>query len=163
MEKYKIYTDGAVSKNGQKDAIGGWAFVIVDSDNNLTRAYSDYKNGATNQQMELVAVIEACKTALEELYYEGETESSFSIDAKFTIYSDSAYVINCFKQNWWSNWQSNGWRTANKKSAVANKELWQQLIPFFQNPLFDFQKVAGHSGDYWNEMVDGLAVSARQG
>ena len=55
---------------------------------------------------------------------------------------------------------SNGWINS-KKEPVANKELWLQLIPYFENPLFSFLKVKGHNGDKFNELADELAVKAR--
>ena len=45
---------------------------------------------------------------------------------KVIIYSDSAYAINCYLQEWYVNWQANGWRNANKKE-VANQDLWKKI------------------------------------
>ena len=47
------------------------------------------------------------------------------------------------------------------KKTVANKELWLELIPFFESPVFSFHKVQAHSGDKYNDIVDELAVSAK--
>ena len=55
----------------------------------------------------------------------------------------------------------NGWLNS-KKQPVANKELWEKLIPYFENPRFSFEKVKGHSGNQLNELVDKMAVAARQ-
>ena len=38
------------------------------------------------------------------------------------LYSDSAYVVNCFNQGWIYNWMKKGWKTANNE-PVKNKEL----------------------------------------
>ena len=151
MEKFKIYTDGAASNNGYPNAIGGWAFIIVDKHNTILHHRYEGVKGATNQQMELMAAIQGCV----------EGNSLYPQD-KFTIYSDSAYLINCYKQEWWKNWRFNGWRNS-KKQPVANKELWEALIPFFQNSNFSFIKVEGHSDDSWNNYVDALAVLAKEG
>lgn len=79
-----------------------------------------------------------------------------------TIYSDSAYIINCITQKWYKKWQTNGWRNS-KKEPVANRELWERLIPYFENPRFSFEKVKGHSGEKdWNDYVDRLAVEAKK-
>ena len=40
---------------------------------------------------------------------------------------------------------------------MANRELWEELIPYFHNPCFNFVKVVGHSGDVYNEKADKLA------
>ena len=55
----------------------------------------------------------------------------------------------------------NGCKNA-KKEPVANKQLWQHLIPYFLNEKIEFHKVKGHDGDKWNEYVDKLAVAARE-
>ena len=106
--------------------------------------------------MELIAAINACK-AFDEIDNFGTV----------TIYSDSAYLINCRNQNWWRAWQCNGWRNS-KKEPVANQELWEQLIPYFEKPTkYNFVKVKGHNGDkslkaYWNDVVDKMAVHKKQ-
>ena len=149
----EIYTDGAVSGNGTANSPGSAAFVVLkDGEKIYQEVYSH--SHATNQMMELFAIATACE-------YMARVHKGKNV----TIYSDSAYAINCYKQNWWRNWQKNGWRNA-KKQPVANKELWERIIPFFQNENFSFQKVKGHSADdtsaaYWNNYVDKLAVSGK--
>lgn len=75
---------------------------------------------------------------------------------KVVIYSDSAYAINCYLQEWYINWQNNGWINANKQ-PVANQDLWYKIVPYFDNFWYDFKKVEGHSGNFWNEKCDELA------
>lgn len=144
-----IYTDGAVSGNGQENAYGGWGFVCVET--GLTN-WGPVQN-ATNQRCELIGVINACKYATALLM---EKDTSVFPPETVEICSDSAYIINCHKQNWYKSWQNNGWVNS-KKEPVANKELWEMLVPFFENPQFSFKKVVGHSGDEYNELADKLA------
>ena len=144
-----IYTDGAVSKNGQDGAYGGWGFVRAETDD---YAFGGLPLNATNQICELKAIYEACKYAQEIL---DKTEENFPPET-VVIRSDSAYVINCYKQKWYSSWQSNGWKNS-KKEPVANKDLWELIIPYFENPRFTFEKVIGHSGDKYNELADKYA------
>ena len=80
---------------------------------------------------------------------------------KVEVYSDSAYCINCYQQSWWKAWLHNNWVNS-KKEPIKNKELWEKLILYFQDARFQFIKVKGHNGDYWNERVDELAVAARK-
>ena len=143
---FTIYTDGATSGNGYEGAQGGWAWIRLDEENNIISKNVGHIDNATNNICELTAVIDACKHSNPEMEY--------------TIYSDSAYVINCCKQKWYKKWQLNGWRNA-KKQPVANKELWEQLIPFFNNPNFHFEKVAGHADNEYNNLVDEMAVKAK--
>lgn len=146
---YEIYCDGATSGNGKADAPGGWAYVIL-KDGRLVSQNSGGEKGTTNQRMELTAALKACE--------EVEAMDGF---ATVKLYSDSAYLINCYKQNWWKNWRINGWKNS-KKEPVANQDLWEKLIRFFVDvPKYDFIKVKGHAGNEYNEMVDQLAVAAK--
>ena len=147
---YEIYCDGAVSGNGKDNAPGGWAYVIL-KDGRLVSQNSGAEIGTTNQRMELTAALRACE--------EIEAMNGF---ATVKLYSDSAYFIRCFKENWWKNWRANGWKNS-KKEPVANQDLWEKLIFFFMKaPGYDFIKVKGHAGNQYNEMVDKLAVAAKE-
>lgn len=86
-------------------------------------------------------------------------------DPQFTIYSDSSYLINCYGQGWYINWMTNGWKTASK-TPVANRALWEKLIPTFDNIAFLYKKVRGHNTrdtflSRWNNYADKLAVAGR--
>ena len=144
------YTDGATSNNGSNYAVGGWAFVIVNNNNSVI----DFKKGklvpTTNNICELTAIINAC------IYLDYKYPSEEHI-----IYTDSAYVVNCYKQKWYKKWQENGWITS-KKTAVLNQSLWEKLIPFFEKENFTFEKVKGHFNNNFNNLADKLAVEAKQ-
>jgi ribonuclease HI len=75
------------------------------------------------------------------------------------VYSDSAYVVNAFGQDWVSRWQKNGWKNS-KKEDVANQDLWKTLLALMNKNRVRLKKVKGHSGDKWNERCDELARDA---
>lgn len=139
---YNVYTDGSCTKSRS-----GWGFVVA-SENNVELYSSSGKmpTGTTNQACELMAAIQACRAILDD-----------EPCATYNIYSDSAYLVNCYQDQWYKNWINNGWVNS-KKEPVANKELWIQLIPFFNNPNFNFIKVKGHAGNPFNEKADKLAT-----
>lgn len=142
-----IYTDGACSGN---PGPGGSAFIVVENEEKIYEWKMPIPE-ATNNICELIAIIEGCMWAKEIYPLE-----------KITIRTDSAYCHNCYTQKWYKNWQKNGWKNS-KKEPVANKTLWLQLIPFFENTNFIFEKVKGHTGSKdWNDEVDKLAVEARK-
>ena len=141
----EVYTDGSLKKIGQNLTFGGWGFLVV-QDSHKIYFDSGSEFNTTNQRMELLAIVNALK------YIQTIRRTS----EKVIVYSDSAYAINCYLQEWYINWQINGWRNANKKE-VANQDLWQEIIPFFDNFWYDFRKVNGHSGVFWNEECDKLA------
>lgn len=143
-----IYTDGATSNNGKANAIGGWAFIIINDNGEIIKKESGrIETNATNNICELMALIKACEAVKDMPYI-------------FTVYSDSAYCINCYKFYWYRKWQQNGWVNSNKK-PVANKELWELLIPYFLDERFTFEKVQGHADNRYNNIVDQMAVAAR--
>lgn len=138
--KVRIYTDGACSGN---PGPGGWgAILLFDS---FKETISGGEKTTTNNRMELKAVIESIKLALRL----GEK--------KLHIYSDSAYVVNAVKNEWIKKWERNGWKTISGDD-VKNKDLWVELVELLKtNRGIHLIKVAGHSGDKYNELVDKLA------
>lgn len=138
----ELYTDGSAAKNRS-----GWGFVAVYDNGEVCHYGGQLPTGTTNQKAELVAAIEALNWAINQVK---------DSDEDITLYSDSAYLINCYDQRWWESWIANGWYNS-KKQPVANKEEWEILIPFFKNSHIHFYKVAAHVGHAHNETADKLA------
>lgn len=158
MSTYKIYTDGSTLSNGSTDAVGGWAFVLLTPDGEILSHNSGGEIGTTNQRMELTAAISALKS--------GYVAIGLKVGHEVELYSDSAYLINCYTQGWWKNWEKNGWKNS-KREPVANQDLWEQLIPFFKNEQIKWIKVKGHLeqktfNGKWNDFVDKLAQKASE-
>ena len=137
--KYKIYTDGACSGNPGR---GGWAAIIL-NDGKKT-GIKGSKKDTTNNQMELLAPIEALK--------------KIPKGSKVQIFTDSKYVKSGITE-WIHNWKKNGWKTANKKE-VSNKELWTELDLLSNEFEINWNWVKAHSTDKLNNEVDLLARSA---
>lgn len=148
--KFEVYSDGSTRNNGRADAVGAWAYVVL---NEGKKIYEDCRVevGTTNQRMELIAAAEA----LEYLFH---NHLAVPFD-RIVVYTDSAYLHNCYTQKWYRNWQMNGWRNA-KKEPVANQDLWERLVRFFEAPEVEFVKVKGHANNEWNNYVDALAQGA---
>jgi ribonuclease HI len=129
MKKIYCYTDGACSGNQHDTNIGGWGAVLQYGPHKK-EIFGGEKN-TTNNRMELMAVIEALKLIKE-------------TDVEIEIYSDSAYVVECFRKKWYVNWEKNAWKNSQKK-PVENKELWETLLVLYrQFSLVTFFKVKGH-------------------
>jgi ribonuclease HI len=132
----QVWTDGACSGN---PGPGGWAWATQDG-----RSASGSAPRTTNQRMEIQAALEAV-TAL---------------DGPLVVVSDSTYVVNCFRDDWWRGWLARGWLTSAKK-PVANRDLWEPLVQTVRDrDSIVFRWVKGHSGDPMNDLVDRLAVEA---
>lgn len=149
---YQIYTDGSAKGSDYAHRAGGWSFLIL-YDGGVVAEGSGGEHDTTNQRMELRAAIEGIKNA--------QHLANNSKDAVFEIYSDSAYLVNCYIQRWYNGWRRNGWRNA-KDEPVRNQDLWQELIPCFENFHYAFIKIRGHSQDKWNDRVDKLAQAAAE-
>jgi len=137
-----VYTDGACSGN---PGPGGWAWAVA-PEGTLHGSGNDPQT--TNQRMELQAVLEA-------LVALGVGSEAGPV----RVVSDSTYVVNCFRDKWWRNWERNGWRNA-KKQPVANADLWRPLVQLVRDGDVEFEWVKGHSGHPMNDLVDALAVAA---
>jgi ribonuclease HI len=135
-----VYTDGACSGN---PGPGGFAAIIVED--GVERVISGAEPHTTNQRMELRGAIEAL--------------ASIPDRRQVHVYTDSAYVMNCFRDGWWEKWEKNGWLGAGKK-PVTNRDLWERLIAETRRHDVVWHKVRGHSGDVMNERVDALARGA---
>ncbi len=71
------------------------------------------------------------------------------------IFSDSAYVVNAYIQNWVDNWKANGWKK--QKNSIKNLELWKQLDSLVNFHNVKFIKVKGHSDNVYNNECDKMA------
>ena len=143
-----IYTDGAYSS---KTKIGGWAVLTIQNDTVIGQMRG-WEENTTNNRMELYAVLRAIKEAYTYIPHDNVVT---------TIYTDSAYISNAFRDRWFDNWRSNGWRTS-KKTPVLNQDLWESILYYYEKlPNISIQKVEGHNGNKWNELADQLAVTAR--
>ena len=146
----EIYTDGSLKKIGMNNTFGGWAFIVI-KDNKKFYYESGNEHGTTNQRMELKAISEALKVI----------STIRRPNEKVIVYSDSSYAINCYLQDWYIKWSYNGWKNASNQ-PVANQDLWTQIVPYFDDFWFDFQKVKGHNNVFWNERADALAQEAAE-
>lgn len=127
--KIIIYTDGSSLNNGSLDSGCGWAAKLIY--NGKCRFKSGGCRGKTNNQMEMMAVLNALKCI---------TDRSIPV----VLYSDSKYVIETLNGNY---------------RIGKNVELWDEILVLYKqfadiSPIW----VKGHNGNQHNEQVDRLAV-----
>lgn len=153
MDKLIIYTDGSCLGNGRAENCGGYAFIILNEDEEIISKVSKQELNTTNNRMEMKAIINGISEAINCL-----NSNDFIIE----VYTDSAYIHNCRTQRWYRSWKNNGWKNS-KKEPVKNKDLWEILSFFFEDKRFIFNKVKGHADNKFNELVDTMAVAASNG
>ena len=133
MYQVTIYTDGACSKNGAKNAIGGYGAIIICGEHQ--KIVRGNAIGTTNNRMELTAVIAAVL--------------ALTKPCQIQVVTDSQYVIQGTKSM----------RAWLEKKDLPNRDLWLQLIEAGNKGghKMKFIKVAGHTGDVYNEQCDRIA------
>jgi len=123
-----IYTDGACSGNQFENNSGGWGAILEYGDHSK-EIYGGELN-TTNNRMELTALIKGLSALTKKNY-------------DLRVFSDSSYLIDCFRKRWYEKWLVNGWMTSDKK-PVENKDLWEILLKFLPEYEFRFYLIKGH-------------------
>jgi ribonuclease HI len=138
----ELYTDGACSGN---PGPGGWAYLLKHPVSGRSKHAKGGEASTTNNRMELTAVIEGL--------------AALTRPSRVELYSDSKYVLDGL-ESWIHSWKKRGWKTASKQ-PVKNAELWRRLDELRDRHAVTFHWVKGHAGHEENELVDRLAVEAR--
>jgi ribonuclease HI len=123
-----IYTDGACSNNQSGAGLGGWGAVLEYGAHH--KEIWGGERGTTNNRREMMALIGA---------FENLTKDGLRI----RVFSDSSYLMECFRKKWYVKWRNNGWLTA-KKEPVENRDLWEKLLSFAERHDVSFYRVKGH-------------------
>ena len=155
INQFRIYCDGSCNNrlpfNERK---GGWAFVVLDKNEDIIAQCSGYvAENTTSQRMEMQAALESLQWVHREIISR-ENRKVYEL----TIFSDSSYLVNCFRNKWYVKWLEYD------LVGIKNKDLWLKLLLFSINTFSIktiYQHVKGHNGDQWNEYVDKLAGDAR--
>lgn len=141
-----LFTDGGCSGN---PGPGGWAFILRHLPSGKEIEHSGAAPHTTNNQMELMAVVEGLST--------------LKRPCRVELFTDSVYVGRGMME-WMAKWKRNGWKRKekNKLVPVKNEELWRRLDEQVTRHKIKYTRVAGHSGHPENDRVDELAVAAYQ-
>jgi ribonuclease HI len=142
----ELFTDGACRGN---PGPGGWAFILRHPRSGKEIEHSGGQKNTTNNQMELLAVIEGLK--------------ALKTRTRVRVVTDSKYVAQGCAE-WLAGWKRNGWRRREdgRWKPIKNLELWQQLDQLLAQHDVEFRHVRGHQGHPENERCDLLAVAAAE-
>lgn len=141
-----IYTDGACSANGSKNATGGFGVLVLDDTGNFIDCHQEFSKGTTNNREEIKAILWAF------LKY-----GTLGIWTPPIVYSDSAYCVNTFTI-WMNAWERNGWLKSDNTEPL-NLDLIKSFYNYQKRGYkIDLRKIKGHAGIKENEIVDGLAT-----
>ena len=155
---HHIFTDGACTNNGKRDANAAWAYIIV-----ADEGYRTIQQGSgpipksqqqTNQRAELQALLKGVEAA--------ETIPGF-----IKIWSDSQYAINCASV-WGPSWKRKSWKK--QGGEIQHLDLVKQLVEQTTRMGYrlEYKWLKGHKGGdaqyqfpwMFNHQVDALATAA---
>lgn len=134
MKQIKIYTDGSCLNN---PGFGGWAYILRYKEHE--KIGFGAKENTTNNQMELLAIIEALKILKE--------------PCEIELYTDSNLMVRSINE-WLEIWVKKDFK--NKK----NVDLWKEYLKFSKDHKIRAFWVKAHNGHIENEKCDKLAREA---
>ena len=153
-----IFTDGACTNNGRKNANAAWgAIIVADKDykvlNRLSAAIPK-SEPQTNQRAELQALLKGLQAAEQ-------------IDGFIKLWSDSQYAINCASV-WGPSWKRKGW--VKQGGVIQHLDIIKPLVNLTESirSRIEFKWLKGHKGGdaqhqfpwMFNHQVDALATGA---
>ena len=133
MKKIHLYSDGSSLGN---PGFGGYCAIV--KYNEHEKIASGALADVTNNQMELLAVIEGLKLLKE--------------PCEVVVTSDSSYVVNAINE-WLANWIKRDFK------KVKNPDLWKTYLKVAQPHKIKAVWVRGHNGHPENERCDLIARS----
>lgn len=136
MKKIYLFSDGSSLGNPGE---GGYCAILRYNDRE--KIIKGGKKIATNNQMELLAVIEGLKALKEPCEVE--------------IVSDSSYVVRGINE-WLRNWEKRDF------AKVKNPDLWREYIKVSKRHSVKATWVRGHAGHKENEICDKIAKEEAQ-
>jgi ribonuclease HI len=134
--KVEVYTDGACSHNGKKDAKASWAFYFPEHKSISKAERVPEGDTQTNQRGELMAISEAVKAA----------EIAFPLlETDLKIYTDSMYSKNCLT-NWLPAWLSKNWKTSQGGDVIHRDIIEDTSNRLSRFKSFNITYVKAHTG-----------------
>jgi ribonuclease HI len=135
----EIYSDGS----GRDSGPGGYGVVLRYGEHE--KELSGFEPAATSQRMELIAAIRGL-----EALHKPQT---------VRLFSDSQYLVRGMS-DWIHGWVRDG--RLETPGALANQDLWQQLLALSRQHQIHWEWVRGHAGHPFNERCDKLAKRAAE-
>lgn len=142
----EVWTDGSCWPN---PGPGGWAAIVVYPDG-ATHELTGWEARATNNRMEMLAVIEPLATLI-------------ATDSAPVVWTDSQYVQRGVTM-WMSAWKAHDWtrRERGGRVPISNLDLWARMDQEIERTGAQVRWTRGHAGTDLNERADRLASGARR-
>ncbi|MDT8444529.1 MAG: ribonuclease HI, partial [Desulfuromonadales bacterium] len=133
----ELYSDGS----GRDSGPGGYGVILRYGEHE--RELSGFEPVSTSQRMELLAAIRGLE--------------ALNNPSRVRVLSDSQYLVRGMSQ-WIHSWIRND--RLNTPDALANQDLWKQLVSLSGKHEVTWEWLRGHAGHPFNERCDRLAKRA---
>ena len=133
----EIYSDGSGTDSGP----GGYGTILRYGE--FEKELSGFEPVATSQRMELLAAIRGLE--------------ALNGPRTVRLFSDSQYLVRGMSE-WIHGWTRSG--RLETPGALANQDLWRQLVELAEGHEIVWKWVPGHAGHPFNERCDRLAKRA---
>jgi ribonuclease HI len=147
--RYTVFTDGSCDDTKR----GGWAAIIQDTKGKRT-ILSGTATGATNNSMELTAILEALQWILNK-YVENVRRH-----VQIALYSDSQYCVNALR-DWMSAWEKTDFAVSQGGVLRPNADLLRELNAVAKSCKLSAKWVARNSCEN-SKKADEVCKEARQ-
>lgn len=154
-----VFTDGSSYSHPRRGGIGIRIITVGADGHEIVHVEQPQGfQGATNQQMELQACIEALRYLVSRSSHVDPRDFS-----KIVIHTDSRYVVEGYLSALYT-WQANGWMTRDG-NPVANAQQWKELVRQASRSgrRVEFKWVKGHKSSAHNKAVDKIAKISAKG
>jgi ribonuclease HI len=135
----EIYSDGS----GRDSGPGGYGVILRYGEHE--KELSGFEPATTSQRMELLAAIRGLE--------------ALNNPRTVRLFSDSQYLVKGMN-SWVHGWIRNG--RLDTPGALANQDLWQQLVALSRHHQVCWEWLRGHAGHPFNERCDKLAKRAAE-
>ena len=142
---WTVYTDGACRPN---PGYGGYAVIIENEGLEQPLILSGSKRVATNQEMELLAIVDALHTITTLV----DPDADY-LDNVVTVISDNEWAIKCLNGQYKRCTKYPTWRNTAKK-------YMERFVVHFEH-IYSHQKVETHA-QAMNQLCDSLAKQAAE-
>jgi ribonuclease HI len=131
--RYTVFTDGSCDNT----KAGGWAAVIIDSKGKKT-IVSGNVSDTTNNQMELMAILEALEWILEK--YDDKIKKHVQIN----LNSDSTYCVNSIRY-WIPKWEEENYLLPGTETLRPNAKLLEKIYELTKKCKFEVKWINRNS------------------
>lgn len=134
MEQVNIYTYSDVKGLKRHNGMAGYVLSVTINGKEQTKEDFIPVEDATENQSQLIVLIEALKR--------------MNRPCELCIYTDSQYLSSALMNGWVDKWRTQGW-TGSRGKEIANVKEWKQLDVLISKHKYRFEVRTKHQYRDW--------------